>query len=106
MTVLITGPTSGIGLQIARELAGQGAQIVLACRDVSKGEAVADELRRLGAPDARVRPFDAAGAPSIEALAAWISTLGVEFEILEPAGAARALAAMADRIRRAGRTAR
>jgi len=47
-----------------------------------------------------------AGAPSIEALAAWISTLGVEFEILEPPGAARALAAMAARIRRAGRAAR
>jgi NAD(P)-dependent dehydrogenase (short-subunit alcohol dehydrogenase family) len=69
VTVLITGPTSGIGLQIARELAVQGAQIVLACRDVSKGEAVADELRRLGASDAPVRPFDAASAPSIEALA-------------------------------------
>jgi NAD(P)-dependent dehydrogenase (short-subunit alcohol dehydrogenase family) len=66
---LSPGRRPGIGLQIARELAVQGAQIVLACRDVSKGEAVADELRRLGAPDARVRPFDAAGAPSIEALA-------------------------------------
>jgi predicted DNA-binding transcriptional regulator YafY len=47
-----------------------------------------------------------AGAPSIEALAAWMSTLGVEFEILEPAGAAKAVAAMADRIRRAARSAR
>ena len=69
MNVLITGPTSGIGLQIARELALQGAQVVVACRDVSKGNAVADELTRLGAAGAPVRQFDAASAPSIEALA-------------------------------------
>ena len=69
MIALITGPTSGIGLQIARELAAQGAHLVLACRDAAKGRAVADELRRLGAPDVQVRQFDAASAPSIEALA-------------------------------------
>jgi NAD(P)-dependent dehydrogenase (short-subunit alcohol dehydrogenase family) len=69
LTVLITGPTSGIGLQIARELAGARARVVLACRDVTKGEAVAAELRDLGSPDALVRPFDAASASSIEALA-------------------------------------
>ncbi len=45
------------------------------------------------------------GAPSVEAVAAWISTLGVEFEILEPPGAADALTAMSARIRRAARAA-
>ncbi len=44
-----------------------------------------------------------AGAPSIEALAAWMSTLGVDFEILEPAGAGDALRALARRIARAAR---
>ena len=69
MTVLITGPTSGIGLQVARELAARGAQLVLACRDVVKGETVAGELRGLGSPAVSVTPFDAASAASIEALA-------------------------------------
>lgn len=69
MTVLVTGPTSGLGLQIARELATQGTGLVLACRDVAKGEAVADELRRLGASAATVRHLDAASATSIAALA-------------------------------------
>lgn len=69
MIALITGPTSGIGLQIARELAAQGARIVLACRDVPKGENVAAELRRLGSPDVLVKGFDAANGPSIAALA-------------------------------------
>jgi NAD(P)-dependent dehydrogenase (short-subunit alcohol dehydrogenase family) len=39
--VVITGPTSGIGRQIAIELGGLGAHLVLACRDEAKGRAVA-----------------------------------------------------------------
>jgi NAD(P)-dependent dehydrogenase (short-subunit alcohol dehydrogenase family) len=65
---LVTGPTSGIGLQIARELAARGAQLVLACRDAAKGEAVATELRGLGSPGVAVKTYDAARASSIDAL--------------------------------------
>ena len=38
-TVIVTGASSGIGLITARELARVGAQVVLAVRDVAKGEA-------------------------------------------------------------------
>jgi len=69
VTVVITGPTSGIGLQIARDLAAMGAALVLACRDVAKGEGVACELRRLGSAGVTVTHLDAASAPSIEAFA-------------------------------------
>ena len=69
MNVLITGPTSGIGLQIARDLAPASAQLVLACRDRAKGEAVAAELRHLGSAGVVVKEYDAASAPSIAALA-------------------------------------
>jgi NAD(P)-dependent dehydrogenase (short-subunit alcohol dehydrogenase family) len=68
---LITGSTSGIGLQIARDLAATGATVVLACRDVPKGETVAVELRELGASAVLVTGYDAASAPSIDALARW-----------------------------------
>ena len=37
----MTGPTSGIGRQAALELGALGANLVLACRDESKGHAVA-----------------------------------------------------------------
>jgi len=41
------------------------------------------------------------GAPSLEGLAAWMAMLGVDFEILDPPGAAATLRALAGRIRRA-----
>jgi NAD(P)-dependent dehydrogenase (short-subunit alcohol dehydrogenase family) len=66
---LVTGPTSGIGLQIARELAARKTQLVLACRDAAKGETVAGALRRLGSPGVIVKVVDAASEASIEALA-------------------------------------
>lgn len=43
---LITGGNRGLGYQIADALAARGMRLVLACRDVAKGEAAAAELRR------------------------------------------------------------
>ncbi len=51
--VLVTGASSGIGLETARGLARLGASVVMAVRDVRKGEAAAAEIRR-GLPDARL----------------------------------------------------
>ena len=47
--VLVTGPTAGIGREIARALARQGADLVLGCRDLERGRRVAEELRALPA---------------------------------------------------------
>jgi NAD(P)-dependent dehydrogenase (short-subunit alcohol dehydrogenase family) len=41
---VVTGANSGLGLVTARELARAGANVVLACRDVRKGEAAAAEI--------------------------------------------------------------
>ena len=38
-TAVITGPTSGIGKEIAKGLAGLGANLVLGCRDAAAGKA-------------------------------------------------------------------
>ncbi len=69
-TVVITGPTSGIGKEIAIALAQQGADLVLACRDVSAGAALAAQL---GAGPARARveavAVDLASRSSVEAFA-------------------------------------
>jgi retinol dehydrogenase-12/retinol dehydrogenase-13 len=45
-TVVLTGPTSGIGKEIAIGLAGLGANLVMGCRDTAKGKAVAAEIQR------------------------------------------------------------
>lgn len=44
--VVVTGPTSGIGKEIAVQLGALGAELVLGCRDVEKGSRVAEEISR------------------------------------------------------------
>ena len=44
-TVVITGASSGIGLETARALAGQGARIVMVVRSKQRGEAAIASIR-------------------------------------------------------------
>jgi NAD(P)-dependent dehydrogenase (short-subunit alcohol dehydrogenase family) len=50
---LVTGATSGIGLETVRALAHQGATVVLSGRDPGRGEAALAEVRRT-VPDAKL----------------------------------------------------
>lgn len=63
---IVTGPTSGIGLEIARGLAERGATVVLAARDRAKADAV---RARIGG-DARFMALDLASLASVRAFAA------------------------------------
>ena len=45
---IVTGGNGGIGLGMARGLAGAGARVVIAARDAAKSEAAARELEALG----------------------------------------------------------
>src|SRR5438876_8276101 len=47
-TVLITGANRGIGRATALALAGEGAHVVLLCRDAEKGRAVVDAIKQSG----------------------------------------------------------
>ena len=47
---VVTGSSSGLGRETARALATAGAVVTLAVRDLAAGDAVADEIARLGAP--------------------------------------------------------
>jgi NAD(P)-dependent dehydrogenase (short-subunit alcohol dehydrogenase family) len=42
--ILITGPTSGVGKEIAMQLAALGVDLVLGCRDIQRGNNTASEI--------------------------------------------------------------
>ncbi|KAL6105193.1 rdh11 [Pungitius sinensis] len=67
---LITGANTGIGKETALELAVRGARVIMACRNVDKGEEAADRIRA-AYPEAlvEVRELDLADTCSIRAFA-------------------------------------
>ena len=68
--VIITGPTSGVGKEIAIQLAELGAEVILACRDVKKGNKVAAEItRRTGSKDVVIMEVDTSSQESIREFA-------------------------------------
>jgi len=73
-TFVVTGSNSGIGFAAARELGRAGARIVLAVRDVARGEAAAAAIEG----ETEVRQLDLADLASVRAFAdAWEGDLDV-----------------------------
>ncbi|XP_023691731.1 retinol dehydrogenase 12 isoform X1 [Paramormyrops kingsleyae] len=69
-TALITGANTGIGKETAQDLAARGARVVLACRDVEKGEEAAADIRsKVPGAKVEVRELDLADTCSIRAFA-------------------------------------
>ncbi|XP_048850064.1 retinol dehydrogenase 12-like isoform X1 [Brienomyrus brachyistius] len=69
-TVLITGANTGIGKETARDLAGRGARVIMACRDLSRAERAADEIRQsTGNRNVVVRHLDLASLSSVRQFA-------------------------------------
>jgi NAD(P)-dependent dehydrogenase (short-subunit alcohol dehydrogenase family) len=64
---IVTGANSGLGLVISRELARAGARVIMACRNVEKGEEAA---RSITAGSVEVRELDLADLDSVRAFAA------------------------------------
>lgn len=67
-TMLVTGATSGIGLETARELAARGATIVVGARDAARGRAVVEEIASQGGR-AELLELDLASFASVRAAA-------------------------------------
>jgi NAD(P)-dependent dehydrogenase (short-subunit alcohol dehydrogenase family) len=64
---VVSGANSGLGLVTSRELARAGSRVIMACRDVEKGKAAADELRgAVPGADLEVRRLDLADLASVE----------------------------------------
>jgi NAD(P)-dependent dehydrogenase (short-subunit alcohol dehydrogenase family) len=77
--VLVTGGSSGIGIDTASALAGAGAEVVLAVRRPDAGETVAASIRRAtGNTKVRVALLDLADIDSVKAFTqAWSEPLHV-----------------------------
>ena len=77
--VVVTGASSGLGVETARALAGTGAEVTLAVRDVEAGELAADDVAgSTGAERPRVTHLDLADQASVARFAAaWEGPLHV-----------------------------
>lgn len=78
---LVTGASGGIGAELARELARDGHDVVLAARSVEPMEALAAELRGLGAA-ATVIPADLSQSGAATTLADDIAGRGLAIDVL------------------------
>jgi short-subunit dehydrogenase len=81
-TALVTGASSGLGVDFARELARRGANLVLVARRKDALEGVAKEMRDSYGIEVRVRPADLSDAPSREGLYRKLEAEGSDVDIL------------------------
>jgi NAD(P)-dependent dehydrogenase (short-subunit alcohol dehydrogenase family) len=80
---IVTGATSGIGREIARNLADLGATVVVACRAEERGRSVVDEIvRATGNPQVQAMPVDLSSQSSIRQFARRILATFPELHVL------------------------
>jgi short-subunit dehydrogenase len=80
-TALVTGASSGIGADFARELAGRGAALVLVARRAEALQRLAGELEKSGT-QARVAPADLSDPAARNRLHAELEASGTRIDIL------------------------
>ncbi len=83
-TVLVTGASSGLGLQTAAVLASHGAMVLMGCRDPVRGRAALDRVRASsGAADATLILLDLADLSSVHKAADEVRTItGDQLDVL------------------------
>ena len=83
--VLVTGVSSGLGVETARSLAAHGAQVVGAARDLKKADAATDEVRKDAVANGgnfEVIALDLASLTSVRACADALLKKGEPFDVI------------------------
>jgi short-subunit dehydrogenase len=81
-TALITGASSGIGEEFARQLAARGHGVFLVARREERLRALADDLERLHGIRAEVATVDLGDRSEVEALPGRVAERGLDVEVL------------------------
>ncbi|KAF0894302.1 hypothetical protein E2562_038274 [Oryza meyeriana var. granulata] len=79
---LVTGGNKGIGLEVCRQLAGNGVTVVLTARDEVKGAAAVEKLHGLGFSSVIFHQLDVTDASSIARLAEFLESRFGRLDIL------------------------
>lgn len=82
-TVIITGCTSGIGKETAREMAKRGARLIMACRNVDAANKIKDEfIQETGNSNIVVKKLDLSSFASIREFAKQINEEESKLDVL------------------------
>ncbi|MGB2603734.1 MAG: SDR family oxidoreductase [Candidatus Sulfotelmatobacter sp.] len=81
-TTLITGASAGLGEEFARQLAQQGANLVLVARSKGKLERLATELRQQTEVEVTVIPADLGSSDAVERLISQVKDRGRKIHLL------------------------
>jgi hypothetical protein len=79
---LVTGASSGIGYELAKQFAAGGDDLVLVARREERLEALANDLRGTHGVDATVVPMDLTGATAVDDLLARVDGAGIHVDTL------------------------
>lgn len=82
ITALITGASSGLGEEFARQLAKQGANLVLVARSADKLDKLAAVLRQQSGVQVTVQPADLSSQEEVSRLAAEVKNRGLRIDLL------------------------
>ena len=81
-TILITGANNGIGLWSARGLAAQGAEIILVCRNVTRGEAALADIAAISTAEPTLLIADLFSQRAIRQLATDVQSRFSHLDVL------------------------
>ncbi|KAG2610163.1 (+)-neomenthol dehydrogenase-like [Panicum virgatum] len=78
----VTGGNKGIGLEVCRQLAGNGVAVILTARDEARGAAAVEKLRGAGLSDVIFHQLEVTDARSISRLADFLKARVGKLDIL------------------------